>query len=137
QGDEHKNREQQNDTRPASRQDPSACADQDRRHCSYAFSPMRPAGLTSRTISIKMNGTALAMVERRTVTRPPRPASHRFSPNGVPRSASVQSKPTAKLEKTPIRSDAASAPSIEPRPPTTTTTKIIMPSSWAMVGLVG
>ncbi|MNN97014.1 hypothetical protein D3C81_2160960 [compost metagenome] len=70
------------------------------------------------------------------VISPPICSAQSPAPNKPKSDARLRSTPTAKEEISPISNDAIIAPAIEPRPPTTTTTKTITPSSRAMFGLV-
>ncbi|MNJ81085.1 hypothetical protein D3C77_797270 [compost metagenome] len=70
------------------------------------------------------------------VINPPICCAQSPAPNPPKSDARLTSTPTANEEISPINNDAIIAPAIEPRPPTTTTTKTMTPSSRAILGLV-
>ena len=78
-----------------------------------------------------------ATVESCSVKRPPTSRAQAPRPTRANRSESDQLRPTENEMNRPIISEATSAPSSEPSPPTTTTTNTSVPKSTAMFGPVG
>ncbi|MOA22256.1 hypothetical protein D3C78_1428030 [compost metagenome] len=77
-----------------------------------------------------------ATLDTLSVINPPICCAQSPAPSKPSSEARLRSTPTANEEISPINSEAIMAPAIDPRPPTTTTTNTMTPSSSAMFGLV-